>query len=75
MSALPRCRDCQDDRYQRLIGESQEAWLFGCLHCKVTWLVSKPATRARAAADRAADLTRQATEFERQLLARRRYFT
>lgn len=75
MADLPTCPDCGKSDKQRLLAESEEAWLFGCLRCVVRWAVSKPRIKERAAYEHKAAHISQVQAVERRIAARTKYFT
>lgn len=75
MSALPLCQDCHSNTWQRLLGESDQAWMFGCLHCKTRQVVSKPPIKQAARAHQEARRIAEVTNLLSQQEKRRRYFT
>lgn len=75
MAMLPKCPDCGRDDQRRLMVETESHWIFACVRCKVSQIVSKPNTKARGALDAAAERVRKITDHERAIMSRTKYFT
>ena len=55
--------------------ETPDAWVFGCLTCRVIFVVSKDSIRDKSKFDLAVQRRQQAEEIYQERMKRKRYFT
>lgn len=75
LPTCPNVRDgaCEESRL-RLLGEDELSWVFTCACCHLIWKVSKPRTKERARYENQVARVQKATERERELASRTKYF-
>lgn len=75
---LPSCPNVKegacDESRLRLLGEDELSYVFTCACCHLIWKVSKPRTAERAKYELAAERVQKASERERELARRTKYF-